>query len=203
MLTRCNGMAGKVEDRWKRVSGQDVKTSGAAARYAKALFELAKEANCIDSIEAELSVLKNALTENADLSDALNSPVIGAAEKAAVITAIAKKATLSKLTTNFVGAAAKAGRAGELAQMAAAYAMMCAEARGTLHAEAATAQPMSAKQEKDLASTLKKVLGQDVNIETRVDPALLGGLVIKIGSRMFDSSLKSKLEGLTMVMKES
>jgi F-type H+-transporting ATPase subunit delta len=196
-------MAGKFDDRWKRVSGQDVKTSGAAARYARALFELAKEANCIDSIEAELSVLRSALTENADLSGALNSPVIGAAEKAAVITAIAKKAKLSKLTTNFVGMAAKAGRAHELVQMTAAYAMMCAKARGALHAEAATAQPMSAKQEKDLASTLKTVLGQDVNIETRVDPALLGGLVIKIGSRMFDSSLKSKLEGLTMVMKES
>ncbi len=185
------------------MSGQDVKSSGAADRYAKALFELAKDAKSTDIVEAELAVIKDTLFQNDELTHVLSSPVIGATEKAAAITAVAKKAKLSKLTINFVGAVASAGRAGELSHMADCFALMCARARGTLQAEAATAQPMSAKQEKDLASTLKKVLGQDVKIETRVDPALLGGLVIKIGSRMFDNSLKTKLDGLNLVMKES
>jgi F-type H+-transporting ATPase subunit delta len=185
------------------VSGQDVITSGAAGRYATALFALAQEAKNTDGVEAELVELKALLAKHAPLAQTLASPVVGASQKAAIITAIAKKAGFSKLTINFTGAVAMAGRAGELTHMADSFALMCAKARGALHAEAASAHPLSAKQEKDLADTLKKVLGQDVKIETRVDPALLGGLVLKIGSRMFDSSLKSELEGLTMVMKES
>ncbi len=203
MLTFCDTTAGEFDDRWKRVSGQDVKTSGAADRYARALFELAQDAKSTDVLEKELSVLKSTLDENTELMQVLASPIVGSTEKASVITAIAKKAGFSKLAINFVGAVAMAGRAGELSQMTDHFAFLCAQARGAVQAEATTAQPMSAKQEKDLVSTLKKVLGQDVKVETRVDPAMLGGLIVKIGSRMFDSSLKSKLEGLTMVMKES
>ncbi len=185
------------------MSGQDVKTSGAADRYARALYALAQDAGTIDVVESELAGLKAILQAHPALVGALASPVISASEKAALIREITKKAGFSELTHNFVGAAAKARRAGELSHMADRFALLCAKERGSIQAEAVTALPMSARQEKELTSTLKKVLGQDVKIETRVDPALLGGLIVKTGSRMFDNSLKSKLEGLTMVMKES
>lgn len=185
------------------MSGQDVKSSGAADRYANALFELAQEAKASDSVEREMVSLKEILANHEALSQTLSSAVVGGSEKAAAITGVCAKVGMSALTCNFVGVAATAGRAGELSQMANSYIDMCAAGRGALQAEAATAQALSAKQEKDLAAMLKKALGQEVKVETRVDPALLGGLVIKIGSRMFDSSLKSKLEGLNLAMKES
>ncbi len=185
------------------MSGQDVKSSGASDRYATALFELAQDVGKVDVLEGELMALKAILAANPALTQHMASPVVGASEKASAITAITKKAGFSTLTSNFTGVVASSGRAGELFHMVDRFVLLCAKAKGAVHAEAASAQPMSAKQEKDLASALKKVLGQDVKIETRVDPALLGGLIVKIGSRMFDSSLKSKLDGLNLVMKES
>ncbi len=185
------------------MSGQDVKSSGASDRYATALFELAEGVGKLDLLEGEMATLKGILATNAELTHFLASPVIGTSEKANAITAIANKAGFSTLTSNFTGVVASSGRAAELSLMVDRFTLLCAQARGAVHAEAVTAQPMSAKQEKDLAGAIKAALGQDVKIETRVDPALLGGLVVKIGSRMFDSSLKSKLEGLNLVMKES
>ncbi len=186
-----------------KVSGQDVISSGAADRYAKALFALAQDAGIVDVVESELASLKAILLAHPELAEVLASPVVSAADKAAIITQITKKAGLGALTHSFVGAAAEARRAGELAHMADRFAALSAAARGTLQAQAVTAQPMSAKQQKQLAAALKKALGQDVEISSRVDPALLGGLIVQVGSRMFDSSLKSKLEGLKLAMKES
>ncbi len=185
------------------MSGQDVLSSGAADRYAKALFALAQDAGIVDVVESELASLKAILLAHPELAAVLASPVVSAAEKAAVITHITKKAGLGALTHSFVGAAAEARRAGQLMHMADRFAALTAQASGTVQAQAVTAQPMSAKQQKELAAALKKALGQDVRISTRVDPALLGGLTVKVGSRMFDSSLKTKLEGLKLAMKES
>ena len=185
------------------MSGQDPLSSGAADRYARALFALAQDANIIDVVESELASLKAILLAHPALAEVLESPIVSAAEKAAVITQIAKKASLGALTHNFVGAAAEARRAGELSHMVDRFAALSAARRGTVQAHADTAQPLSARQQKDLAAALKKALGKEVKITTRVDPALLGGLVVKVGSRMFDSSLKSKLDGLNLAMKES
>lgn len=196
-------MVGACRCRWIKLSGQDVKSSGAASRYATALFELAQDANKVDGVEQEMIALKKVLGANDELSLTLSSSVVSASDKAAAVVGVASKSGFSALTCNFVGMAAGAGRAGELGHMADCYQDMCAIERGALKAEAVSAQALSAKQEKDLAATLKKALGQDVKIETQVDPALLGGLVVKVGSRMFDSSLKSKLEGLNLAMKES
>lgn len=187
----------------KQVSGQDVFSSGAADRYARALFALAQDADIVDVVESELASLKAILLAHPALAGALESPVISAAEKAAVITQITKKAGLGALTHSFVGAAAQARRAGELSHMADRFAALSAARHGIVQAHAVTAQPMSARQQKDLAAALKKASGQEVKITTRVDPALLGGLIVKVGSRMFDSSLKSRLEGLNLAMKES
>ena len=154
-------------------------------------------------IESELVRLNHVLNRHEALLNILASAVVEASEKASIITAIAKKAGFSSLTINFVGTVSQAGRAGELPVMVDRFVRMCARARGSLRAEAASAKPMDDKQKNRLTSTLKQVLGQDVILETRVEPALLGGLMVKIGSRMFDNSLKTKLEGLKMAMKES
>ena len=185
------------------MSGQGVKSSGAADRYAKALFDLAQDAGIVDVVESELAALKAILLAHPALAEVLASPVVSHEQKAAIITQTVKKAGLGTLTHSFVGAAALARRAGELSAMADRFAALSAAHRGTLEAEAVSAQEMSAKQEKDLAAALQKALGREVKIAKRVDPALLGGLIVKVGSKMFDSSLKSRLEGINLAMKES
>ncbi len=185
------------------MSDQNVKSSGAADRYATALFALAQDAGIVDVVESELASLKAILLAHPVLADVLGSPVVSVADKAAVITQITKKAGLGALTHSFVGAAAQGKRAGELSHMVDRFVALCAAQRGTMHAQATTAQAMSAKQKKDLEGALKKALGQDVDVTTQVDPALLGGMIVKIGSRMFDSSIKSKLAGLKLALKES
>lgn len=175
----------------------------AAERYAEALFELAAEAKAVEAVEADLAQLEEMLRESADLKRVAMSPLYEADEKAAALTAVADKAGFNELTRKFLGMAAKNRRARELPDIIAAFAALAAAARGAVRANAVTATELSDADMKALKASLKKALGRDVEIDAKVDPSLIAGLKVMVGSRLFDSSLKSRLQGLRAAMKEA
>jgi len=177
--------------------------SEAGERYARALFDLAQEAGVLEAVEADVDALGAAFAETADLAEALSSPLYGAAEKAAVLSALADKLGAQDLTKKFIAVAAQNGRAGDISAMLSAFKVLAARMRGAVSAEVITADALTQTQQKELTAALKTALGQDVDIRTEVRSDILGGLIVKVGSRMFDSSLRTKLEGLRNTMKEA
>jgi F-type H+-transporting ATPase subunit delta len=173
----------------------------AAKRYGVALFDLATEAKKVDVVEADAKALLAALGESGDLRATLASPLFPNDQKAAVLGAIAKKMKLNTITNKFLGLVAQNSRAGELGGMLTAYAGLAAKARGAVRAEVATAEPLSADALKSLTDALSRAFNATVDVETSVKPELLGGLVVKVGSRLFDDSVKSKLDALKIAMK--
>ena len=184
-------------------TGEDGMTANAAGRYATALFELAKTSGAADAVEADLSAFRAALAESPELAEALASPLYSAEEKTGVLSALADKAGFNDLTKNAFGVAAMNGRAGELGELAKAFAALAAADRGVMSADVATAAALTKKQTEALAASLKSAYGRDVEVRTQVRPELLGGLIVKVGSRMFDSSLRTKLDGMKTAMKEA
>jgi len=185
------------------VSGEFAPTSGVAGRYATALFDLANEAGALDSIEAELNALKAMIGASPDFRNFLKSPVYGQADQMSAITALADKAGLGVLTANFLKLVAANRRLFALEDMIRAFTELAANARGEVKAEAVSAAPLSDEQEKALRHEIEAMVGKAVNLETRVDSELLGGLIVKVGSQMIDASLKTKLNRLKTVMKEA
>jgi F-type H+-transporting ATPase subunit delta len=185
------------------MSGKMAKIGGAAERYATALFELAKDAKAIDAVEADLNALLAALTENTDLGEALSSPLYEGEGKAAALAAIADKAGFNELTKNTLGVMARNGRAGLAGDLARGFAALAAAERGVSEAHVTSAAKLTQKEIDALKASLKRALGRDIEIRTDVDPAVLGGLIVQVGSRMFDSSLRTKLDGLRTAMKEA
>ncbi|MGE0408532.1 MAG: F0F1 ATP synthase subunit delta [Amphiplicatus sp.] len=177
--------------------------SGVAARYAGALFDLALEAGALDSVESDLKALQAAIDASPDLRTFLRSPVYGAEDQQRGVAALADKARLNPLTRNFLLLAAKNRRLFALRAMIAAFVARLAKHRGEIGADAASALPLSDEQTKRLRTEIESIVGKAVNLTTRVDPELLGGLVVKIGSKMIDSSLRTKLNRLKSVMKEA
>ncbi|MBL1431159.1 MAG: ATP synthase F1 subunit delta [Robiginitomaculum sp.] len=180
-----------------------IKSANAAGRYGVAIFDLAKEAKRLAAVEKELLSLKKLLQSSAALREAMASPVIAISEKSEIMQALAKKAKWSILVSNFLAIACDNGRAAEITDMVDSYMELLAQEKNSLSASAITAQELTTKQKTNLAASLKKALGSNVKLETEVDPRLLGGLVVQVGSVMFDSSLKTQLEGLKLAMKES
>ena len=181
----------------------DSKLSNVGSRYAKALFELASENKQIVAVEADLKSLKTALAESKDLRVLLGSPAFGAADKGKGLAAIAAKAKFSETTRKFLGLLAANGRASLLASVITGFEELAAKARGAVSAQVTTAVPLSAAQSKGVAAALRQALGKDPEIETRVDPAILGGIKVRVGSRLFDASLKSKLDSLKFALKRA
>ncbi|MEZ5893935.1 MAG: F0F1 ATP synthase subunit delta [Parvularculaceae bacterium] len=177
--------------------------SGVAGRYAAALFDLAREAGAIDAVENELKTLSGMIAQSGDFQAFLKSPVYDRAEQSAAVAAIAAKAGFSPLVANFVKLVAKNRRLFALEDIIRAFRALAADHRGEVSAEAATAAPMTGEQVKALRLEIERMVGKAVNLETRVDPDLLGGLVVKIGSKMVDASLKTKLNRLKSVMKRA
>lgn len=184
-------------------SANSAPVSGVAGRYATALFDLAKEAGAVESVEGELLTLKASIDGSEELRGFLKSPVYDRAEQAAVIDALAEKAGFSALTANFLKLIAKNRRLFALEDIIRAFAKLAADDRGEVSAEAMTAAPMNDDQVKALRLEIESLVGKAVNLETRVDPDLLGGLIVKIGSKMVDASLRTKLNRLKTVMKEA
>jgi F-type H+-transporting ATPase subunit delta len=175
--------------------------SGVAGRYATALFGLAKDGKAIDAVAADLGKLASALESSADLVRLTTSPTIKRAQTVTGITAVAKSMGLSDLTTRFLGVLGQNRRLADLPAAIRGFTALAAEHRGEATATVTSAHPLTEAQSAALNKKLKAGLGRDVFIDARVDPSLLGGLVVKVGSKMIDSSLKSKLEQLSLAMK--
>lgn len=184
------------------VSGQDPIIAGVAGRYATALFELARDSNKLKQVEKDLAALQSMLEKSAELQRLVRSPVFSAEDQTRALLAVLSKAKIKGLTVNFLSLIARNRRLFGLADMIAAFRTLCAQHRGEIIADVATATKLSAAQVKRLKTSLKSALGQDVAVEARIDPELLGGLVVKVGSRMIDNSLKTKLDNLKIAMKE-
>jgi F-type H+-transporting ATPase subunit delta len=181
----------------------DSKASNVGGRYAQALFDLASDENQVSAVEADLKSLKTALAESKDLRALIGSPAFSAEDKGKGLAAISAKAKFTPTTHKFLGLLAANGRAGALASVITGYEALSAKARGAVSAQVTTAVPLSAAQAKGVAAALRQALGKDPEIETRVDPAILGGIKVQVGSRLFDASLRSKLDSLKFALKRA
>lgn len=175
--------------------------TGISGRYAVAFFDLASDAKLIDAVEADLNTLVAMLEQSKDFLALVNSPIISRREQSSAIASIAKMVGLQNLTSRFLGVLASNRRLELLPKVIKDFAVLASDYRGEISAEVKSAGPLSAAQLKELKSKLKVAVGQDVTIDTHVDESLLGGLVVKVGSRMVDSSLKTKLDNLAIAMK--
>lgn len=176
-------------------------TAGLAGRYAVALFDLARESNAIDSVQKSLGTLKAGLAESADLKALVESPVVSRADAANAIAAVAKALKLDSLTAKFLGVLAENRRLADVAGMIGAYDAIVAAHRGEVTAKVTSAHPLTAAQLKELAANLKTRVGRDVQIATTVDPAILGGLVVQLGSQLIDGSIRTRLNSFAQAMK--
>ena len=185
------------------MSETEVITGEAPLRYAQALLELAEDAKSLSSIEKDVKSLKAMFADSADLSALIESPVFATEDKVVALTGVAKKAKLKPLTVQFVGLVAQNHRAADLPQILSAFEEMVARRKGSQVAKVTSAKKLTAAQVTSLKSNLKKSLGRPVEVETSVDADLLGGFVVRVGSRLYDSSLKTKLEDLRLTLKEA
>ncbi len=174
---------------------------GLAGRYAAALFELADEQHALDAVAGDLRELRAMLRESGDLSRLLRSPVLSREEQGKAVGAIAERAGLSALTRDFLAVVARNRRLFAVPAMIEAYLAKLAERRGEVTAEVTVALPLNEARTSALTEQLRRAVGARVAIDIRVDPALLGGMTVKVGSRMVDASLKSRLQRLQLAMK--
>jgi len=173
------------------------------ARYARALFDLALETNVLIAVEADLGSVKAMIGDSADLRSLIVSPRFTAEDKAAGLAALAERAGLSETSRKFLGLVAANRRAAALSVIIAAFESLAAERKGLVSAQVTTAIALTDAQTANLASALRTALGKDPLIETRVDPAILGGVKVRVGSRLYDASLKSKLDSLKFALKRA
>ncbi|WP_375165896.1 F0F1 ATP synthase subunit delta [Chelativorans sp.] len=176
--------------------------SGVAGRYAGSLFELAREQGAVSAVEEDLGRFEELLRESGDLQRLIRSPVFSADEQLKAISAVLERAEIGGLVGNFLRVVANNRRLFAVPQMIRAYRQIAAEARGETAAEVTSAHALSPEQERELKATLKEVMGKDVAIRVVVDPSLLGGMIVKVGSRQIDTSLKTKLNSLKLALKE-
>lgn len=177
--------------------------SEVASRYAQALFDLARDRDRIGAVEADLVALDQARTESRDLQRLLASPAFDAEQKGRGLAAIAEKGAFDEVTRRFLQVLATNRRAGDLADVVRAYRRLSAKHRGVVSAEVVSATPLADGQRDQIASALRQALGRDPEITTRVDPSILGGLRVRVGSRLFDASLKSRLDHLRTALKRA
>ena len=176
--------------------------SGVAERYAGSLYELAAEAKAVDRVEADLDRFAELIDGSDDRRRLIGSPVFGAEEQFRAIDAIVARAGIGGLAGNFLRVVARNRRLFAVPGMIRAFRRIAAEQRGEVAAEVTSAHALSAAQETELKAALKQVAGKDVAFAVTVDPSLLGGLIVKIGSRQIDTSLKTKLNSLKLALKE-
>jgi F-type H+-transporting ATPase subunit delta len=184
------------------VAGEVETSSGVAGRYATALFELALEEKALEQVAADLTRFNEALDAFEDLVRLVKSPVFSAEEQGKALAAILEKLKIEGLTKNFLLLVAKNRRLFAAPDMIRAFRAMLARHRGETSAMVTAASKLTEAQVTALKQALKAALGKEVMLEERVDPALLGGIVVKVGSRMVDTSLRTKLNSLKVAMKE-
>jgi len=181
----------------------DFRTTQVGERYAQALFELAEDKGALDAVRADMASLKAAWKDSADLRRLATSPVISADDQAKGLLAIADKAKFNAVTCNLLGLVAKNGRAVDLPGVIAGFEALYAKKTGVVAAEIISAVELTAAQSKKIQSELRTALGRDPELTTRIDPSILGGLKVKVGSKLFDASLKTKLDQMTFALKRA
>lgn len=180
----------------------EANTASVPGRYASALFELAQEANQVADVERDLNAIGTLLDESDDLKRLVRSPIFSSDEQVRALDAVLSAAGISGLTSNFIRVLAKNRRLFALGDMIRVFRTLASRARGEVAADVTSATTLSAEQQDALKERLRIAIGKDVQLTTSVDPNILGGLIVKVGSRMIDSSLRTKLASLKMRMKE-
>ena len=176
--------------------------TGMAGRYAAALLDLAKEERLVDAIESDLDRLSVLLTESEDLRRLTRSPVFSAEEQERAIAAVLAKVGVNPLTEKFVRLVAANRRLFAIEGIIKAFRALVAADKGAVTAEVVVAEELNAARREDLAKALKDITGKTVDFDVKVDPKILGGLIVRLGSRMVDASLKTKLNSIKLAMKE-
>jgi F-type H+-transporting ATPase subunit delta len=175
--------------------------TGLSGRYARALFALALEGKSLAAVETSLKTLSEALADSADLKSLVSSPLVGRGAAGAAIAGVADGLNVDPLTKNFLGVLAANRRLALLPAVIRDFAALNAARKGEVTATVTAAHKLTAAQQKALADKLKAGIGRDVALDVNVDPSILGGLVVRVGSRMIDSSLKTRLDQLGQALR--
>jgi len=183
------------------VASESHHLTGLAGRYATALYELADEAKALDAVAADLKTLKGLVAESADLRRLVTSPLVPREQQAKAVLALVEKAGVSDITRRFVGTVARNRRLASLVQIVDGFMALLAAHRGEITAEVTSAKALSQPQAEAVGNALRTAIGKKVSVQLNVDPKLLGGLKVKVGSRLIDASLASKLQRLQLAMK--
>ena len=185
------------------MAGEQPIVSGMAGRYATALFELAREINAIDAVKADLERFDALVAENPDLNRLVRSPVFSAAEQLQALSAVLDRAEIGGLAAKFLKLVTMNRRLFAARDMVRGYRELVALHKGEATAEVTVAERLKDDHVAALKSALKAVSGKDVDLNIKIDPAIIGGLVVKLGSRMVDTSLRTKLNAIRHAMKEA
>jgi len=185
------------------VAAEDPSVSGVSGRYATALFELARDEKSIDAVKADLDKFDAMLNESADLKRLVRSPVFAADAQLRALSAVLDKAGISGVSAKFLKVLTANRRLFAVSDVIRAFRALVARFRGEASAEVTVAEPLSDKNLDSLKAALQAISGKDVTLNVKVDPSIIGGLVVKLGSRMVDSSLRTKLNSIKHAMKEA
>nr|WP_269144965.1 F0F1 ATP synthase subunit delta [Pseudosulfitobacter pseudonitzschiae] len=177
-------------------------STGIAKRYATAVYDLAKETKAVKAIETDIAALQEAMAESGDFNAMIHSPIYTRDQQGAAVTALAKKMKLSGVMSNTLALMAQKRRLFVLPQLVQTLRDLIAEDKGEVTADVTSAKALTKTQSDKLAKTLTASMGKTVTIHATVDESLIGGLVVKVGSKMIDTSIRSKLNSLQNVMKE-
>jgi len=196
--------ADEVEVTSVPVAGEDQTISGMAGRYATALFELALENKAVDAVKKDLDQFNALIADSADLNRLVRSPVFDADEQLKALSAVLAKAGIGGLAANFLRVITTNRRLFAVRDMIRGYRALVARHKGEVTAHVTVAEKLSDTHLDTLKSTLKTVTsGKDIDLNVKIDPTVIGGLIVKVGSRMVDSSLRTKLNSIKLAMKEA
>jgi F-type H+-transporting ATPase subunit delta len=185
------------------VAGEDSTVSGVSGRYALALFELARDEKSIDAVKADLDRFDALINDSADLARLVRSPVFTSEEQGKALAAVLDKAGIGGLAGNFLKVIAANRRLFAVSDIVRTFRRLVARHKGEVTAEVTVAEPLDARHSEAITAALKSITGgKDVDLIVKVDPAIIGGLTVKLGSRMVDTSLRTKLNAIKHAMKE-
>lgn len=185
------------------MAAEDPSVSGVSGRYATALFELARDEKSIDAVKADLEKFEAMLADSSDLKRLVRSPVFSAGEQSRALAAVLDKAGISGVAAKFLKVLTANRRLFAVTDVIRAFRALVAKFKGEATADVTVAEKLSDKNLDALKTALKSVTGKDVALNVNVDPSIIGGLVVKLGSRMVDSSLRTKLNSIKHAMKEA
>lgn len=197
-------LASEVANTGVTVADKDPIISGMAGRYAGALFELALEEKAVDSVKKDLEAFDALIGESADLNRLVRSPVFGVDEQLKAVSTILEKAGIKGLAADFIRVVITNRRLFALRNIISGYRALVAKHKGEISAQVTVAEKLSDANLEALKSALTAVTGgKDMDLDVKIDPTIIGGLIVKVGSRMVDSSLRTKLNSIKFAMKEA